>query len=341
MTKLARVVQKIFGVNSGAKGTVAFGTAQNIIEGITPTYTKDIALIQNANFETGWKSAVPDNYAPFREDKTSVEMVLSRQLAYLYETGLAEYDATTNYCIGAECCVIDNLGNKSVYKSVIADNLGNAVSNTAYWTKLFEINASGVITYINNIFAPTPASGTNNTQVATTAFVNTALLGIMPTGVILPYGGDTAPTGYLLCNGGAISRTTYSALFSVIGTAYGAGDGNTTFNIPNGSEKYLGGNNRGYATECLPNIAGQFSPEIRTGSPAGTYHTVATANPPTVNSNAQGCFKIWDGTQYIHRNGGKSLGVGFEFNASFSSSTYQDGAKVKPDTLYSNMIIKY
>lgn len=259
MTKLARVVQKIFGVNSGAKGTVAFGTAQNIIQGITPTYTKDISLIQNANFETGWGSAVPDNYAPFREDKTSVEMVLSRQLAYLYETGLAEYDATTNYCIGAECCVIDNLGNKSVYKSVIADNLGNAVNNTAYWTKLFEISASGVITYINNIFAPTPASGTNNTQVATTAFVNTALLGLMPTGVILPYGGETAPTGYLLCNGGAISRTTYSALFSVIGTAYGAGDGNTTFNIPNTSDRYLRGNDRGYSIQTLPDIWGAIT----------------------------------------------------------------------------------
>lgn len=53
-----------------------------------------------------------------------------------------------------------------------------------------------------------------------------------PTGTILDYGGVSAPAGYLLCDGSAISRTTYSNLFSVISTTYGAGDGATTFQIP-------------------------------------------------------------------------------------------------------------
>lgn len=52
------------------------------------------------------------------------------------------------------------------------------------------------------------------------------------TGTIIPYGAASAPTGYLLCNGTAVSRTTYSALFAIIGTAYGVGDGSTTFNVP-------------------------------------------------------------------------------------------------------------
>lgn len=51
-------------------------------------------------------------------------------------------------------------------------------------------------------------------------------------GVITPYAGSTAPTGWLMCDGSAVSRTTYSELFSVIGTTYGAGDGSTTFNVP-------------------------------------------------------------------------------------------------------------
>lgn len=54
-----------------------------------------------------------------------------------------------------------------------------------------------------------------------------------PIGTILSYGGTTAPNGFLLCNGAAVSRTTYSDLFAVIGTSYGAGDGSTTFNVPN------------------------------------------------------------------------------------------------------------
>lgn len=53
-----------------------------------------------------------------------------------------------------------------------------------------------------------------------------------PVGLIAPFGGTTAPTGWLLCNGAAVSRTTYSDLFAVIGTKYGAGDGSTTFNLP-------------------------------------------------------------------------------------------------------------
>lgn len=56
-------------------------------------------------------------------------------------------------------------------------------------------------------------------------------LGI-PTGVIFDYSGDTAPAGWLICDGRAVSRTLYSRLFQVIGTKFGSGDGSTTFNLP-------------------------------------------------------------------------------------------------------------
>ena len=55
----------------------------------------------------------------------------------------------------------------------------------------------------------------------------------LPIGIILPFSDDTIPEGYMLCDGSAISRTTYATLFSVIGTTYGVGDGSTTFNLPN------------------------------------------------------------------------------------------------------------
>jgi len=53
-----------------------------------------------------------------------------------------------------------------------------------------------------------------------------------PPGVVLPFAGGTVPSGALLCNGAAVSRTTYAALFGAIGTAHGAGNGSTTFNLP-------------------------------------------------------------------------------------------------------------
>lgn len=54
----------------------------------------------------------------------------------------------------------------------------------------------------------------------------------VPAGAIFDFGGNSAPTGYLLCDGSAVSRTTYSALFTAIGVLWGAGDGSTTFNLP-------------------------------------------------------------------------------------------------------------
>jgi len=53
-----------------------------------------------------------------------------------------------------------------------------------------------------------------------------------PPGSVMPFAGSVAPSGWLLCNGAAVSRTTYSNLFAVIGTTYGSGDGITTFNLP-------------------------------------------------------------------------------------------------------------
>lgn len=56
----------------------------------------------------------------------------------------------------------------------------------------------------------------------------------VPTGTIFPWAGDVGslPSGWLACGGAAVSRTTYANLFTVLGTAYGAGDGSTTFNVP-------------------------------------------------------------------------------------------------------------
>ena len=54
----------------------------------------------------------------------------------------------------------------------------------------------------------------------------------IPTGVLIPFAGTSAPDGWLLCDGSAISRSTYSGLYTVIATNYGSGDGSTTFNLP-------------------------------------------------------------------------------------------------------------
>jgi microcystin-dependent protein len=86
------------------------------------------------------------------------------------------------------------------------------------------VNVSGDLT------AETMPAGTANTHVATTQFVvNNAV----PTGGLMMWATASPPTGYLLCNGAAISRTSYAALFAVLGTTFGTGNGTSTFNVPN------------------------------------------------------------------------------------------------------------
>jgi microcystin-dependent protein len=62
--------------------------------------------------------------------------------------------------------------------------------------------------------------------------LNAIIAEALPAGALMAYAGATAPGGWLLCAGQAVSRTTYAALFTAIGATYGAGDGSTTFNLP-------------------------------------------------------------------------------------------------------------
>ena len=82
------------------------------------------------------------------------------------------------------------------------------------------------------------------------------LLAVVPVGVVLPFAGSSAPTSlYLLCDGSAVSRTTYSVLFGILSTTYGSGDGSTTFNVPDMRGRVPVGVSAGGASE-VANMAG-------------------------------------------------------------------------------------
>ena len=88
----------------------------------------------------------------------------------------------------------------------------------------------------------------------------------IPTGALMFFHATTPPEGWLLCNGQGVSRTTYANLFAVIGTKYGAGDGSTTFNLPNLHHRFLEGTTTtsevGSSVQAgLPNISGQVQLE--------------------------------------------------------------------------------
>lgn len=114
---------------------------------------------------------------------------------------------------------------------------------------------------------------------------------LMPTSTILPYAGSPAPTGYLLCDGAAISRTTYSDLFGLVGTTYGVGDGSTTFNIPDLRGRVIAGlDNMGGS--AAGRLTGLTNLGDNTGSATGSHNHTATTTTVTVREPGGG-----DGTR--------------------------------------------
>lgn len=79
-----------------------------------------------------------------------------------------------------------------------------------------------------------------------------------PTGGLMMFVGSSAPTGWLLCDGSAVSRTTYADLFAVIGTTYGAGDGSTTFNVPDLRQRFPLGKAASGTGDALGDTGGEI-----------------------------------------------------------------------------------
>ena len=156
-----------------------------------------------------------------------------------------------------------------------------------------------------------------------------------PIGTLLCFSGITIPEGYLLCDGRTVSRTTYADLFNVIGTAYGTGDGSTTFNVPNFQNKtFWGGNSSSVGTvkdAGLPNITGDFIIRLHANANLAIWNTYGSFTSSTYNQSSQSIPK--DATLQNMQQ--------ISFNASKSNSIYGKSTTVQPPAIVVQVIIKY
>ena len=132
---------------------------------------------------------------------------------------------------------------------------------------------------------------------------NTSLPSVVPTGTIQMYGGAATPTGYLFCDGAAISRTTYSDLFATIASNYGSGNGSSTFNLPNLQQKFPLGKSGSYA---LGSTGGAFaqtpSGTISTPSFSGNAFTPSGSVSVSVNNHTLTTSQIPSHSHYLFAN---------------------------------------
>jgi len=106
----------------------------------------------------------------------------------------------------------------------------------------------------------------------------------VPVGVIQAFAGSTSPSGWLECDGSAISRTTYADLFAVIGTTFGAGDGSTTFNLPDLRGEFIRGWDNGRGVDASRAFGSSQSDQNKSHTHTATIDS-AGAHTHTISEN--------------------------------------------------------
>lgn len=192
MAKLDRKTQKIFGATSTGTEITAFATTQDE----NPTFTRDLDQIQNVNWEQGWfKETDNGNQRPFAEDRNSVDFAITRQLAYILQAGIPEWDAGTDYHINDMCRVANQL-----YISLANNNTNNNPISSPNWWRSYTIDNedAGMV------------------------------------GEIKMYAGTILPSSkWMFCRGQELNKTDYALLYNRIGDAYGIASNNQSFKLPN------------------------------------------------------------------------------------------------------------
>lgn len=254
MPKLERINQEIFASSSGSREVTAFGTAKSE----NPTYSKDVSAIQNSNYLQGWSSAVLADKAPYMEDSNALYYAITRQLAYLYQAGIPEWNAETTYYQNNLCTLVNSSNEVTIYKSLTNDNIGNNPQTSAANWKVFQSEHAEISLATYEIGLPQPTF-------SNTLYANEIWL-----------------------EGQEVSRVTYADLFNIYGTTYGTGDGSSTFNLPDCRNRVLWGSTSfGYIDAGLPNISGTFNALVGRGQNYSTGAFTHTLGYPGTDNKEE------------------------------------------------------
>lgn len=166
----------------------------------------------------------------------------------------------------------------------------------------------------------------------------------VPSGTLTPYAGSSTPSGWLLCDGSAVSRTTYASLFTAISTTYGVGDGSSTFNLPDLRGRVpVGKDNMGGSAASRVTTAGSGIDGATLGATGGAQNVTLTAAESGLPSHSHTVAYgpgAGAGTPTIGANGDISNTPGYLSTSSAGGSDASSAHNNMPPGLVANYIIK-
>ena len=202
------------------------------------------------------------------------------------------------------------------------------------WLFSGNVTAGGAVTINGAVATVGPSSavsgnlasfnGTGGNILADSGFSAATL--VVPTGTILEYAGASAPSGFLLANGQAVSRTTYATLYGICGTTYGVGDGSTTFNVPDRRGRVGAGYDPSNATGLLTGSTAQGASAAALGNSGGEQaHTQAGTemvahNHPASSSSSSSSVVTDPGHAHVAKFGNTPSGGSFPYTSTGAAS---------------------
>ena len=251
-------------------GSVSDGMSKVLVLGGSPSGTNTITISPNDADKLYFVKNDTSQTATFTQGSGADVSVAAGKQAIIFADGAGSGAAVTeikpNVTDGG--VVTATLADDAVTAAKIADDAvgADAVADNSIGAAAINISGNGT-------------SGQAVVSDGDGSFSYTS--NIVPSGAVMPFAGTSAPTGYLLCDGSAVSRSTYATLFAALdnGNIYGAGDGSSTFNLPDLRGRVIAGQDDmgGSSANRLTDQTGGLNGDTLGGTGGSETHTLTTA----------------------------------------------------------------